>query len=78
LIIYEVEICSEQRYSRQDTEEVYLRVGDETKKLTYEQIMNLDYDKGLRSFEDQICSDFDPSDLNIELLESYMKSHGFE
>lgn len=32
-------------------DEVYLRIDDENKKLTYKQIVSLQYDKGIRSYE---------------------------
>ncbi|MGX7025353.1 ATP-binding protein [Vagococcus hydrophili] len=52
-------------------EECYLRMGDNTKKLTHQQITQLEYDRGQRSFEDEVIKGSSLKDINKELLTSY-------
>lgn len=63
------------------SDDVYLRVGDESKKLTFEQRLSLQYAKGERSFEDNIIDTFDIEDeveeLDQEILSKYGKALGF-
>lgn len=54
-------------------DEVYLRVGDETKKLSYKEIESLNYSKGIRSYEKKTVDDIVLDDLDDEVLESYKK-----
>lgn len=50
---------------------VYLRVGDKSKLLNHDQVTQLEYDKGERSFEDIIVEDSSFEDIDIPLLEQY-------
>lgn len=50
---------------------VYLRIGDKSKLLNYDQVTQLEYDKGDRSFEDEIILDSSMDDVDRELLEEY-------
>lgn len=52
---------------------VYLRVGDKSKLLNHDQVTQLEYDKGERSFEDIIVEDSSFEDVDIPLLEQYKK-----
>lgn len=52
---------------------VYLRVGDESKKLTHEQITALEYDKNERAFEDQVIAGATIDCVDIDVAEHYMK-----
>lgn len=45
-------------------DEVYLRQGDETVKLSYEQRTQLSYDKGQRFFEDEVVADATLEDID--------------
>ena len=53
---------------------VYLRQFDKTEKLNYEQITQLEYDRGQRYFEDEVVEDTSIEDIDFELLESYRKN----
>lgn len=59
-------------------EEVYLRVGDETKKLTYKQIESLHFSKGIRSYEKELVDDALLEDLNQDLLNEYKEINEFK
>ncbi|MDO0997452.1 ATP-binding protein [Staphylococcus hominis] len=54
-----------------DSEDVYLRQADKTDKLKHNQIISLEYDKGQRSYEDEICKNFDEEDLEEDLFNRY-------
>lgn len=58
-------------------DEVYLRVGDETHKVTYEERKNLEYDRGIRAFESQIVDDALLEDLDSEMVDQYKQTYGF-
>lgn len=60
-----------------EADEVFLRVGDETKKLNFDQRVNLEYDKGSRLYEDQLVDNCALNDLDMEVLESYKNSLEF-
>ena len=57
---------------------VYFRVGDETKKLDFEQRQNLEFTKGTRFFEDQFRKDWDWSHLDESALEQYRLALDFD
>lgn len=50
LLIYHIE-PSVKRVIRTTSDDVYLRIGDQSRKLTHEEITNLEYDKGERHIE---------------------------
>lgn len=54
-----------------NSDQVFLRVGDESKELTHEQRMDLQYDKGERLFEEQIINSCEIDDLEPDALEIY-------
>lgn len=60
------------------SDDVYLRIGDESVKLNHEQRLNLEYDKGERSFEDQIIENCKLHDLDEEILREYSMAVGYE
>lgn len=60
-----------------ESDVVFLRVGDETKKLNHEQRTNLEYDKGTRLYEDSIVDNCTLEDLNEDLLKEYKDTVGF-
>lgn len=54
-------------------DEAYLRVGDKSKKLTFEERTQLMYDKGERYFEDKNVPDATIDDIDMELVQSYIE-----
>ena len=54
----------------------YLRVGDESRKLSFVQRQELHYDRGLASFDGQLSPVTNVSDLDQDLLRSYRESAG--
>lgn len=56
--------------------EVFLRVGDESKKLSYLQRRELDYDRGSAQFEYEPATEATVEDLGTEELAEYRESIG--
>ena len=52
-------------------DEVYLRQGDETVKLSYDQRTQLSYDKGQRFFEDEVVADATLEDIDDDLVQDF-------
>lgn len=56
---------------------VYLRIGDETHKVTYEERRNLEFDKGIRAYESQIVDEALLDDLDKTIVSKYKNLYGF-
>ena len=56
-----------------NADEVRLRVGDKSKKLSFEDRTQLMYDKGMRYFEDSPGVDAEIEDIDLEFVEEYLK-----
>jgi ATP-dependent DNA helicase RecG len=69
LLVVEVETSEKVHANRKD--EVYLRVGDENRKLTFAQRQELLYDKGQSSYESTAVPEAHFEDLDDGLLGSY-------
>lgn len=78
IFIFHVEQDIERIFQRKDTETVFLRVYDDNRKLNRDQIKQLEYDKTIRKFEEELVSDFDLEDLDWELLEQYKKKLNYK
>lgn len=78
IFIFHVEQDIERIFQRKDTETVFLRVYDDNRKLSRDQIKQLEYDKTIRKFEEELVSDFDFEDLDYELLEQYKKKLNYK
>lgn len=70
ILVISVELSSN-RIIAAPNDEVYLRQGDESVKLSYEQRTQLSYDKGQRFFEDEIVPDAILEDIDIRLVEDF-------
>lgn len=58
-------------------DEAYIRVGDKSKKLTFEERTQLMYDKGERYFEDKSVLDASIDDIDMEMVQSYIEKIGY-
>ncbi len=58
-------------------DEVYLRVGDKSKLQTFEERLQLNYDKGERYFEDKIVSDAGIDDIEMDFVKQYTDKIGY-
>jgi ATP-dependent DNA helicase RecG len=68
---------SENRIYANKRDEVFLRIGDETHRVTYEERKNLEYDKGIRAYESQIVDDALLEDLDKDVLGRYKQLYRF-
>lgn len=78
VFMYHIEPDFERLFMRKDTEEVYLRVWDETRRLDRSEVEKLQYDKSIRKYEDEIVQDFDESDFSASVCEDYQKKMKYE
>jgi ATP-dependent DNA helicase RecG len=69
--LFVVEVEPSDRVHSNHKDEVYLRVGDENRRLTFLQRQELLYDKGQASYEVTPLADASVEDLDRELLASY-------
>ncbi|MGB0743725.1 MAG: ATP-binding protein [Opitutales bacterium] len=78
IFLYHVDQDYERLFARADNEDVYLRVAADNKgPLNREEVKKLEYNKAIRSFEDEPREDFDPADLNRETCRAYRKAMRF-
>ena len=70
VLLFEIE-PSENYVIKTKDSKVYLRVGDKSKLLNHEQIIQLEYDKGERRFEDLVVEESTFEDVDTELLSKY-------
>lgn len=71
VFLFHVESCVERIYKRKDNENIFLRIDDKNKQLDRDAVRNLEYDKQIRKFEDQLVHDFDFNDLDTKILSRY-------
>lgn len=58
-------------------DEVFLRVGDKSKKLNFEQRLQLVYAKGVKYFEDQPVVGAELEDIDLHFVEEYCRKIGY-
>lgn len=79
VFLYHVDQDYERLFAREDNEAVYLRVAADNKgPLNRDEVKKLEYNKAIRSYEDEPREDFDPADLNSATCETYRKAMRFE
>lgn len=59
-------------------DDVYLRVGDKSKKLNFEQRLQLVYAKGVKYFEDQPVAGATIEDIDLGFVAEYCKKIGYD
>lgn len=77
ILIISVDI-SKNKVITMPNDDVYLRQGDESIKLSFEQRNRLAYDKGQQFFEDEIVEDARIEDIDFELVEQYRRLMSIE
>lgn len=70
ILIISVDVSSDRVIKSYDGK-VYLRQNDKSKELNFEQILQLQYDRGQRYFEDEIVRGADLSDIDDDLMNAY-------
>lgn len=58
-------------------DEVFMRVGDKSRKLSFDERLQLMYDKGERSFEDTAIYGATVNDINLDAVNNYVNLLGY-
>ena len=74
LLVIEIDTSDRVHANRRD--EVFLRIGDENRRLTFTQRQELLYDKGQSSFESTTAEGAELEDLDEQLLQVYAQAVG--
>ena len=75
VFLYHAEPNHERLFQRKDNEEVYLRVADSNRgPLPRDEVKKLEYNKSIRSYEDELRPDFDPADLDRATCAAYREA----
>ena len=69
--ILRMQVLPSTRVIANQADEVYLRVGDKSKKLNFEQRLQLVYAKGVKYFEDEPVAGAKLSDLDLDYVSQY-------
>ena len=77
IFLYHIEQDLERVFCRKDNENVYLRVIDTNRLLNRDEIKKLEYDKGIRKFEEEFIKDFDSIDFDLNLINLYKEKINF-
>lgn len=78
IFLYHVDQDIERIFKRKDNEQIFLRVDDRNKQLDRDAVRNLEYDKQIRKFEDEIETEFEFNDLDVKLLNGYKQKLNYE
>lgn len=78
IFLYHVDQDIERIFKRKDNEQIFLRVDDRNKQLDRDAVRNLEYDKQIRKFEDELEPEFDFNDLDIKLLNGYKQKLNYQ
>lgn len=65
------------RLHANQADEVFWRVGDKSRKLAFEERLQLMYDKGERYYEDSPACDATLDDIDMEAVKAYMQRIGY-
>lgn len=78
IFLFHVDQDYERLFQRKDNEDVFLRVADANKgPLSRDEVKLLEYNRSIRSFEDETREDFDPSDLSKAVCEEYREKMNY-
>lgn len=75
--VLRMQIFQSSRVVANQADEVYLRVGDKSKKLNFEQKLQLVYAKGIKYFEDQPVPNATLKDLDLEYVSEHCNKIGY-
>ena len=75
--VLRMHILPSTRVIANQADEVYLRVGDKSKKLNFEQRLQLVYAKGVKYYEDEPVAGASLADLDLEYVKQYIEKIGY-
>ena len=76
--ILRMQILPNNKVVANQADEVYLRVGDKSKKLNFEQRLQLVYAKGVKYFEEQPVAGATINDIDLEVVAEHCKKIGYD
>ena len=72
-----IHVPASPRLHANQADEVFWRVGDKSRKLTFDERLQLMYDKGERYYEDSTAYDATLDDIDMDAVKAYMKRIGY-
>lgn len=78
IFLFHVDQDIERIFKRKDNEQIFLRVDDKNRQLDRDAVRNLEYDKQIRKFEDEIEPEFDFTDLDGNILNRYKEKLNYQ
>ena len=72
-----IHVPASPRLHANQADEVFWRVGDKSRKLTFDERLQLMYDKGERYYEDSTAYDATLDDIDMDAVRAYMKRIGY-
>ncbi|MCI6119853.1 MAG: putative DNA binding domain-containing protein [Prevotella sp.] len=72
-----IHVPASPRLHANQADEVFWRVGDKSRKLPFEERLQLMYDKGERYYEDSPAFDATIEDIDMDAVKAYMKRIGY-
>ena len=72
-----IHVPASPRLHANQADEVFWRVGDKSRKLPFEERLQLMYDKGERYYEDSPAYDATIEDIDMDAVKAYMKRLGY-
>ena len=72
-----IEVLQSSDLHANQADEVFFRVGDKSKKLSFDDRLQLMYAKGTRYFEDSPVSDAAMADLDLAFVQEYIEKIGY-
>ncbi len=76
--ILRMQIFQNNKVVANQADEVFLRVGDKSKKLNFEQRLQLVYAKGVKYFEDQPVAGATIDDIDLRFVAEYCEKIGYD
>ena len=71
ILVLDIKASTDHVIWRKSDHEAFLRQGDQSAKLSHEQILSLEYDKNQRRFEDEVADRSSMADVDEELMVRY-------
>lgn len=75
--ILRMQIFPSNKVVANQADEVFLRIGDKSKKLNFDQRLQLVYARGVKYFEDQPVADASINDLDLDFVSEYCRRIGY-
>ena len=75
--VLRIQVFPNNKVVSNQADDVFLRVGDKSKRLNFEQRLQLVYAKGVKYFEDQPVANATIDDLDLDFVLEYCKKIGY-